>query len=407
MGVHRGENIVTNGLVAYWDSKNPKCYNTYNLLQFTEGFSAGYWADKINITVTSDAIIAPDGTLTADKISETATNGQHYIQNLSLPRLIGDTCTFSMFVKAAERTVVELRINENNTAFIGVAFDLVNGVVTNVDGSVKYTMLYVGDGWYRCSVTRTTAFAGSSFYSVFINQSSAYLGISGRGAYIWGAQLTRGNRVLPYQPNLTTLPLNTLVSDLMKINNGTLVNGTLVNASEGLYVFDGVNDNITLGNSNITNTNVFTLDMWVNFSSFTSDNLWHPMFVSDSVTVNGTTGYALYQNTASPYNKFATFVNTTAGVKGVQSATLLNINQWYMATLVYDQVNVSLYVNGILEAQVASTGNIIYPTTPAPGFGLANSSYFKGQIGMPKIYNRALTSAEVWQNYQATKNRFL
>ena len=85
----------------------------------------------------------------------------------------------------------------------------------------------------------------------------------------------------------------------------------------------------------------------------------------------------------------------------------LSSNVWYNLVLTYDQVFVKGYVNGVLDVNSAKTG------TPVWG-GAIRLGYTTGgedapsvtNIAVAQIYNRALTAAEVSQNYEATKTRF-
>jgi hypothetical protein len=94
------------------------------------------------------------------------------------------------------------------------------------------------------------------------------------------------------------------------------------------------------------------------------------------------------------------------------SWTLLN---WYHIVMTYD-VNVSptlkTYVNATF---VGSTDGAkgsptpTYLTMGAPGndyINIAGTPYFNGWIGAWKIYNRALSAAEVTQNYNALRTRY-
>jgi hypothetical protein len=82
-------------------------------------------------------------------------------------------------------------------------------------------------------------------------------------------------------------------------------------------------------------------------------------------------------------------------------------NNWYHAVGTYDGSNVKLYVNSVLQLTTASTTT---PTRSNSGIYLMRrwdaSDYFGGSLNTVKIYNRALTSQEIVQNYNATKRRY-
>src|SRR4029077_7041549 len=132
-----------------------------NLLLSSEILSdAVIWpALSSGATVTANAIAAPDGATTADKLVESADLNFHFISQEDKAVVSGATYTFSAFAKAAERSVA--RLTFSNTAFTNVViadFDLTNGNICFVDDQASAAltgvdMVFVGNGWYRCSVT--------------------------------------------------------------------------------------------------------------------------------------------------------------------------------------------------------------------------------------------------------------
>ena len=67
----------------------------------------------------------------------------------------------------------------------------------------------------------------------------------------------------------------------------------------------------------------------------------------------------------------------------------------------------SMYIDGILEVTSSFSTNFNSIRNLYVG-GLPNSGwgYFEGSISNVKIYNRALSSQEILQNYNALKGRF-
>ena len=78
---------------------------------------------------------------------------------------------------------------------------------------------------------------------------------------------------------------------------------------------------------------------------------------------------------------------------------------------VYDGSNLKLYENGVLVATSASyVSNIVDTTSPlfigaGGGAGGVASYFWSGKIGQVLIYNKALSSSEVLQNYNSSKAR--
>jgi hypothetical protein len=97
-----------------------------------------------------------------------------------------------------------------------------------------------------------------------------------------------------------------------------------------------------------------------------------------------------------------------------------NGSQWYTMTdtdaiesdtwahfmITHSGTSAIMYKNGVQSA-TATMGNLHWTNANNLLIGYrANSEYWKGDIPTMKIYNRALTAAEVLQNFNATKSRF-
>jgi hypothetical protein len=87
-------------------------------------------------------------------------------------------------------------------------------------------------------------------------------------------------------------------------------------------------------------------------------------------------------------------------------------NQIYNVILTYNGSDRSIYINGTLSVSNSYSTNPIYPTTGNINTQIGRWGFtgyprcFNGDIYQTSIYNRALTSEEILQNYNATKSRF-
>jgi hypothetical protein len=168
-----------------------------NILTFTEQFdvTTGGWA-KNNATVTANAVVAPDGTTTADKLIENTATSVHYLVN-AIP--INGVYTFSVFAKAGERNAINIW---SDSPSLGIAyFDLANGTRTFTAGSqlASAAIEPIGtDGWYRCSIT-TPNLNKLVYFVMGLGNPLTYAGNGTSGAYLWGAQLELGSTATPYQ----------------------------------------------------------------------------------------------------------------------------------------------------------------------------------------------------------------
>ena len=137
-----GHNITTNsnGLIFAFDTGNTsKSFignpATNNLLPYPEDFSSGNWYSNlfgnwIPATVTANAAIAPDGNLTADRL----TNGYARFERLACST--NTTYTFSLYVKNVNLTI---------DPQLHVAFGL-NGTLVNYNNTLRIKLSDIG-GW--------------------------------------------------------------------------------------------------------------------------------------------------------------------------------------------------------------------------------------------------------------------
>lgn len=175
-----------------------------NLLIYSEQFDNAAWG-KSNATVSANAATAPDGTLTADKLVENTSTGQHRVTRTVSGTSNSTPYTVSFYAKASERTRVYVGMAESPTSIRqgNAFFDLSTGTVVSASGGSNgatggaATILALGDGWYRCSYTLTLGGADTSIFAdiniVTGTNTISYTGDGTSGIYTWGAQLETGS----------------------------------------------------------------------------------------------------------------------------------------------------------------------------------------------------------------------
>jgi len=179
-----------------------------NILLQSQTLDNASWS-KTRATVTANAVAAPDGTTTADKIVEDSTasathNTSQGTLTFSAGRYIG-----SCWLLAAGRTAARMQINDGTTSFTA-DFDLSAGSVTATSGATARITKYLigGVAWYRCELYATVAATSSGSLTIFLMSGAAvsYNGDGTSGVYAWGAQLeltTNGARASSYIPTTT------------------------------------------------------------------------------------------------------------------------------------------------------------------------------------------------------------
>jgi hypothetical protein len=169
-----------------------------NLLQRSEDFSNAYWF-KNALTITTNTVTAPNGTLTADSIVENTANTDHYVSTAGSLTLTAAPYTFSIYCKKATRDWININLY-NGTDVKAAWFNLNTGTIGTVQSGLTASITDVGNGWYRCSITRTMS-TGINYCGIspqITDNGGTYLGNGLTAAYIWGAQLELGSYATSY-----------------------------------------------------------------------------------------------------------------------------------------------------------------------------------------------------------------
>jgi hypothetical protein len=189
-------------------------------------------------------------------------------------------------------------------------------------------------------------------------------------------------------------------------NNGTWY-GTAAGTS-GYYspgkvgawagTFDGSTNYVKVNNFNVPST--ISLSFWINVSILSTStalriiddvNGSHTPFSAGVGTASGGQGKICFNNT---FNDFSTpFICSGTGA--------ISNNMWYHVVDEYDGATAWIYVNGV---GVAST---TYNKTFLSGYSTfyigADMYHFSGLLDDVRIYNRALSAAEIQAMYNAGK----
>ena len=206
-------------------------------------------------------------------------------------------------------------------------------------------------------------------------------------------------------------------------NNSILTNGPTFNSDNGgNIVFDGTNDYLLFNpSSSLTGLTSLTANMWLKIQDagavlfYKSDNNvnrgWWIEY-GNNINSTGLDGYGF------------SAVSSASNIRYYIAKNQVSTGSWVNFTVTWDGVfpntsgtGVKIYINSAQNTTTtytqAGTGTWLPDTGADPlTFGQSNltdtpnADYFLGSAGVLMLYNRALSAAEVLQNYNAQKSRF-
>lgn len=409
MAIFYNTSIVRNGLIVHYDAANTKSYvYRENLLTYSQQFTNAAWSAN-TITAASTSTLAPDGSPTANYLVPTVANSFHQINN-TVTLNSGTTYTYSLYVKPAGYSYVFTSIYNGTSGNVAnQKFNLVNGTVdtfwTGATGTPSINL--DSNGWYRIAMTVTIPASGS--YGTYIRVDNTtgtnYIftadGVSGLN--VWGAQLQQSPYLGKYVATTATTitPSTTWIDISGQSRNGTQNNPPIVYnpANQGCMQYNGFNNYTDLG------INVYNLGIRRN-ATFSG---WiYPTSTGASYVISDWNGLGMTLRTNSD-------VSADFYVYGATSAPRITYvypftpNKWYNLVAVMSGDTMYMYVNGVSSGLTQPLTEDIgsSPSTLKIGGRGDGAAWGSGhsQANL-MIYNRALSAAEVNQNFQAQRDRY-
>ena len=198
-----------------------------NLFKHSQNFvSSGAWNFAPD-TSSLDCTAAPDGTLTADGfIPAAGVGGAHPLYQS--PTLTVAPYTFSIFAKIGVSTVAPWIYLSDNTVGSGAFFNIVTGVLGQVNVGVSASIENWGNGWFRCIKTWTGT-AAAHVLAIYQSNVNGLVTFDSDGSlthYFWGAQVELGSTATSYIPTTTAAAARSADALVYKLNDGNLADGT-------------------------------------------------------------------------------------------------------------------------------------------------------------------------------------
>ena len=186
-------------------------------------------------------------------------------------------------------------------------------------------------------------------------------------------------------------------------NNGTLINSPTFNsANGGNIVFDGVDDYVSVTGS-ITVT-AATFITWLRRNG--TQDFYDGILYSRSTDV---TGIGFYSNGTTLSYTWNGAMSTWQWNSGLVTPNL----NWCMVAVSVTSSSAVAYL-GQSSGITSATNSVSHASTTINALMVGRDAtvppatvrYFNGNIAQSLVYNRALSSTEILQNYNATKTRF-
>ena len=240
-----------------------------NTFEHSEEFDDSYWT-KNECTITANATTAPDGTLTADKLTESATANKGH----SVSKTVGGSgttngCSFSVYVKPDTRTKFAIGLAFNpDSLTVNAKFDLTTGTVIGVGNAYGHAVTEASiqkldNGWFRCILQNGTS--GGAFnpncYLTTMDDSNDRTPASGSGSiFIWGAMWQKEHETVVTGTNAGRYVYSGgssgVEGSLWQYENGATAANTYPDSADGANstVSGGIRTHTRPGTSAVTKT---------------------------------------------------------------------------------------------------------------------------------------------------------
>lgn len=179
-------------------------------------------------------------------------------------------------------------------------------------------------------------------------------------------------------------------------NNGTLKNNAIYTAADsGAIILDGVNSFVRIPDSPSISpkSNSVSINLWYKMNSVGSINASILYNKENLYEASGGGGRFTYA-----WQPYWSWVDSYA----------VNVGEWNDVVVVYNNVSQSVYKNGVLvytrpQSGAIGSNNLELDIGARSG---GASSYLPGSVSIFQMYNRALSQAEITQNFNTFRGRY-
>jgi hypothetical protein len=383
MALQHSPSVVTSGIVVNLDAANPKSFspNTHPY-----PLAVGPWAvpgGSYQGTTSSDTTVSksPAGGIPLKFVTSgvSAYIGTYNSSTWNItPAVSGQTWTVSFWVKGSGAFQGSMLIFEANSSGTYLTY-----------GQPYYN---ITTEWTRVTGTYTTSNASCAYLQVRFDCYNS-------GVTVWydGLQVEKASSASTFNPRANA---NTAVwADL----NGNSYNANLLPTSSpptynssGYLTYNGTSNESLIANPGALIR--FTVEAWAYPTSYSGTGC----LISDSYP--GTTSLINYciigqgQWQGGIYQAGWYYSPTMAW----------DLNTWQQVVYTFDGTNQTIYKNGVSGGSTTTYAGT--PGNSTVGIKIGRrwdiADFWGGRVSNIKIYNRALSAAEVLQNFNALRGRY-
>ena len=203
--------------------------------------------------------------------------------------------------------------------------------------------------------------------------------------------------------------------------SGNGINGTVVGATytdSTYFTLDGVNDYIVTGNcfSAVSGGDSHTVEMWV-YANNVDDCLWSDLGQTNNPATSGYhfAGAQILQ--VGPFQQIITGLwNGTSITRDVAGSGSPLTGAWRHVVRTYDGTTLRGYLNGTNGGGGVtmtfdspaddgfSTWYLAFGAEDSTTYNSSTAGWLSGRVGIMRVYNRALSGAEVTANYNGARS---
>ena len=380
---------ASKGLVGHWmlDGDSEKTEETENLVSDPNDFSSwtgNLFSNWINSVVTTDISIAPDGTLTADRLGY---GYSRFTQSITVEADTTYTC--SIYLK---------NVNLTTDFNLRYAFGLNGALVSNANGlAVDIDDI---DDWTRYSFSVTAPSSGVNQLQCGVYPNIGYgTNPSDTNLDVWGGQVEEKDHATPFVDGTR---LKYTKDKTPYSNNGIIVGATLAKGvkgeSEGSFLV-GTSDYVEVPYaSQLDVGEAITLSLWLKRNSTYTQS-------SDCFYLSRSPSWYFYDSYNSGLIRSEVYIDGTR--RAALTTPLPYDGNWYNIVYTYDSDTRKAYIykNGVVQSGTTLSGLSNYLIDDSTSnIKIGNSGGGKQTfVSDARIYDYALSPSEVQSLYSVYK----